>query len=469
MQSLGTIAIRLVITILIIITTLHSYKNKKYINVFIPGLLFLPDYYGIDINDKLPIISVSRIMYLIFFSYVLINKRKPISFSLKGLKKASKEFYFLVAFFIIRIISNLYYVPQHSESIKAIAYIVFEVILLIYGLYLLSPTKEELIDVAKSVVYVSGFIFFVGIFESLTGIRPLDSLYTVNREVFNDHYIRLGLLRATTTLCIPNYLGNICLVMFPLICYLHRLTKHKRYVLIGILDLLALIHVGSRSTIIFYIGILVLYIVFTIIENKDVKSTIRAIIIAGVITFAWIFLACAFDENAEYYYTGTGKSLLNIVGFDFDLSSNAPKNSGGYGLNETTATYSRVYQFSGAKNAIEKNPLFGLGAGCVERGEFITTWQEHTGANKSVDSALVEIIIYEGLLGLFAYVLLYVFFIMSCIKRRIEPIHNHEDRVLFLILLSYTITLTVTTTMPRLFGLIMFLFIYNINNSQEVE
>lgn len=467
MQLLAKGIILLAITIFIIVATIRSFKNKKFINVFIPCILFLPDYYGIDINDKLPVISVSRILYVVFFLYVYKNKRKPILFSLNDIKTASKKYYFLAAFFIIRIISNLYYVPVHTASIKAIAYIVFEVMFLIYGLYLLSPTKEELIDVAKYVVYVSGFLFFIGVFESLSGIRPLDSLYTVRREIFNDHYIRLGLLRATTTLCIPNYFGNICLVVFPLICYLHRLTEYKRYVVIGCLDLLALIHVGSRSTIIFYIGILFLYVLFTVIEKKHVKSTIRAIVIAGAMALAWILLACAVDENAEYYYVGTGKSLLNVVGFDYDLSSNAPKNSGGYGLNESTATYSRLYQFSGAKYALEKNPLFGLGAGCVEREEFICTWQNHTAANKSVDSALVEVIIYEGLLGVVAYILLFVFFVLSCIRKQINPIRNYEDRVLFLILLSYTITLSVTTTMPKLFGLIIFLFAYDVHNSQE--
>ena len=95
-------------------------------------------------------------------------------------------------------------------------------------------SEEKGVAALKAVVYGCGVISAFGIAESLTRIRLADYLYTVDREMLNDHYIRLGILRATTTFGLSNLFAFYLTVMAPLIFLLWRQTGHKRYMLIAL-------------------------------------------------------------------------------------------------------------------------------------------------------------------------------------------------------------------------------------------
>ena len=120
-------------------------------------------------------------------------------------------------------------------------------------------------------------MFFLGITESLTGVRVTDALYTVSTYIFNDHYYRMGFLRATTTLSMPNYFSNVCLFVAPLIFYLHKVTNHKRYLLYSLLNILALIHAGSRASMVFYIGVWILYLAFNVLNTVPSEVVINPV------------------------------------------------------------------------------------------------------------------------------------------------------------------------------------------------
>ncbi len=107
------------------IANIYCFKTKKYFYLFINCMLFLPDYYGFEFNDALPLLTVKRLMYLVFYVYVFINRKKDIKFRKLDIKAIPKVSYFLAGYFILRIFSNLYYVFTYSQPVKTIVFIIF--------------------------------------------------------------------------------------------------------------------------------------------------------------------------------------------------------------------------------------------------------------------------------------------------------------------------------------------------------
>lgn len=297
-------------------------------------------------------------------------------------------------------------------------------------------------------------IFLSGIFESITSVRIFDALYTVSRAMLNDHYIRLGLLRATATMGLPGFYGNMCMLILPLILYLYECEKSKKYLLNIGLCLLAIIHSGSRSNILFSAFVIAVYFIF-VLKDKDrrllfFKNCLVIIIALSV----FICLASAISPNLRYFYVGSGKSVLNEFGFEFDIAKDAPAGVKGYGRNPN-GTVSRTRQFTGMYYAFGINPLFGLGSGAALRGDVQYYWHindvtDKWIAVKSYDLGIVETFCDEGILGL-AGILSLLFFM--CLKSK----HNKFYQ---LSLLSYLLAMLGTSNMFSF--LMMYIIVYSI-------
>ncbi len=386
-------------SIALIILNIVCFIKKKYLYLFIPCMLFLPEYYGIEINASLPILTVTRMMFIIFYIYAFINKRTDFHFFIPNIKTIKKQYWFLIAYFVLRIISNLRYIAIYGSASKTIFAIVFEQLLLLYAIYLLAPTKDEITTLIKIIVYSATVLFIIGVLESILFIRPFDSLYTVSRYMLNDHYIRLGLMRSTTTMGLPGFYGNMCILMLPAILYLLDCTHQRRYLIISVLDFLAIIHSGSRSNIFVAVGIYVVYF-FLFIRNKDkLHSFIKHTLVVIASLLITITILSIGNVYLRYFYIGMGKSVLNEVGFSFDLNANAPEGLEGFGTNKEGTT-SRVEQFAGIYYTAKINPVFGLGAGAQNRGD-VQYYRKNGGwyTVKTYDLGIVEIFCNEGLLG----------------------------------------------------------------------
>lgn len=433
-------------------------------------MLFLPEYYGIEFSESLPLLTVARMMFIVFYIYTFINRRRNIN--LKGicLKKLPKEYYFLGGYFIFRIISNLYYVTTYSDAIKTIFEIIFEQLLLLIALYLLAPTKEEIITTIKAVVWSATTLFAIGIFESFTFIRPFDALYTVSRYMLNSYYVRLGLLRSVTTMGLANFYGNMCLLVTPLIFYLHKTTRQKRYLVVLFLDVLAIIHSGCRSDMIFFIIISTIYLIMIFKEKDAFSSALKSGAIVLCTIAMWIAIMCSISERYNYYYVGTGKSLLNTVGFDFDLDEGAPEGVDGYGTNESAATYSRIFQLSGIKYALSINPLFGLGSGAQSRGDIQYVFKDKIYHTNTIDMGIVEILVTEGLIGILGFVSLSALFSYNVLKTHKKsrlPEYNKEVKFKLLFLTTYILCMLGTSNMYPWLTLIVISFM-DIQSVQRV-
>ena len=455
---------------LLIVANVYFFVKKKYIYLFIPCILFLPDYYGIDFSNSLPIITVSRLMYLIFFLYALLyHKRRP---SFKDIKSilCFREYRLLVIYFLFRIISNLYYINSYSSSIKTIFSVIFEQLLLIIAFYMLELNKTELNTIIKVIVWTAAVFYVIGIFESFTFIRPFDSLYTVSRDVLNDHYIRLGLLRATTTLGLPGIYGNMCILTFPLIMYMYSLTQQNRYIVISFLNINANIQSGSRSDLFFLIIVLVVYIVYVIRGNERRKILLKNSLLIFAAMGISITILSVTNPRISYFYLTTGKSLLNEIGFNYNLSESAPLDVAGYGENEESGTNSRLAQFSGISYTLKRNPLFGLGAKAPMRGDVQIYSYNHWHPSHTYDVGYVEILCDEGLFGFLGYISLFISIIIISINRTVQKKSNNCSRCIDLLIFSYLICMLSTANMYTfLFVIILIQLNYELIEKKSID
>ena len=428
-------------TLSLIIANIYCFKTKKYLYLFVPCMLFLPEYYGIEISHSLPILTVTRIMFLVLYIYAIINRRKSLSIHKFRLKSIPLEYKFLSAYFIIRIVDNCYYLSKYGQAVKTIFSIVVEQLFFLLAIYLLSPTKEELHTLVKCIVWSATSLFVIGILESYTYIRPFDALYTVSRAMLNDHYERLGLLRATTTLGLPGIFGNMCLLMLPLIFYLYRTTRQKKYVVIIFLDFWAIIQSGSRSDIFFFVAVNILYFAYIVIRKNDFVAYIKNVSIISFSLILVIGILSAINPKLFYYYEGFFISNAKVLGIEIesDNDDDVPYEST---EGNVRAVSSRTYQFSGIKYAMNINPLFGLGNGSLQNGDVYYYSFNEWRPSSTFDVGLVEILVTEGIIGLIGHIALLLFMLTILIQKKL---YNNMPLELFSIFILWPVTYLIST------------------------
>ncbi len=380
-------------------------------------MLFLPEYYGLELSQSLPVISVSRMIFVVFCVYVVLNRRTNLNLKQIKLRSMPKSYWLLLGYFVIRFLTNLRYAFVYAFAAKAILALILEDIFLLIGLFLLAPTADEINSIIKTIVWTACGLFIIGICEGIFSITPFDALYTVSRTILNDHYVRLGLNRAVTTMGLANYYGNFCLMMTPLIYYLLKKTHERKYIVALFLDFLAMIHSGCRSDLIFFGFVTFIYLILTVLRREDIGFFLRALAVFLVGITLYSVIACSCNERLNYYYTGTAKAVLNTFGFKFDYNANSPEGVSGYGNNER-GVLSRTAQISGISYVLGKEPIFGLGRGCQIRKELRYFYEGKWRVSRTMDMGIVEVICTEGLLGLLAYILLFGSYILILLKQR---------------------------------------------------
>ncbi len=392
-----------------------SIKRKSYLSFFIPMILFLPDYYGIDIAPGLPLITVSRILFVILYLYILFSYRDNITNTIKSLK-ISLPMILLGGYFLLRIITNLYYIRKYGSSINTILSIVFEELLLLLIAIVINLSKRQIFFVVNVIVYSSVVMYLLGIFESFSFIRITNNLYTINRYALNDWYVRMGLLRATVTLGLPGVFGNMCALMIPAILYMYYRTFQKRYIIILALNIMACIHSGTRSSLIFLLAIYAISSV-PFIKSHRMREYFKTTFAAFFSVFLIICILSIANKNLSYYYSTSGKAILNTIGFDFDLNSGAPNGIKGYGRNED-GNMSRLVQLSGLKYAASVNPLFGLGSKAQIRNEVCYYMNGRWKFFSTYDLGYVQEFMDEGIIGSIGFICLFIaLFYLSSSKK----------------------------------------------------
>lgn len=394
-----------IFSIALVIASIFFIKKRRFIAFFFPMMLFLPDYYGFEISPALPLLTVKRILYIVLYIYIFLVYRKKKTTATKKIS-ITPPIILVMLYFVLRISSNIYYIFVYRQAAKTILLIIFELLLLFVALSVASLSGEQYFSIVKAVIFASAIMYVLGIAESFTGYRIVDSLYTVNRFMINDHYIRAGLLRATVSLALPNYYGNFCVLTLPLIMYLYENTKSRLYLVFGFLNALACIHSGARSSFVFMIAIVGVASLLHIHDKKRILKYIKHTVFIALSLITFILVLSLASNKYRYYYTSSGKSVLNMFGFEFDLDKGAPEGSDGFGSNEK-AIMSRTAQFSGIAYVAGINPIFGLGSGAQIRGDIQYFWNGYWKTFRTYDVGYVEVFAEEGAIGWIACIMLF--------------------------------------------------------------
>lgn len=425
-------------SLIIIVLNIYCFSSRKYPYLFIPCMLFLPDYYAVEIGESFPILSIRRIMLVIFFIYTIFYKKRQVQISKESFKIIPIRYYLIGMYCFCRITANIYYITIHKQAFNTIFSIIIEQLFLVIAFYFLKLTKEEILDIIKITVWCATTFFLIGIFESFTFIRPFDSLYVVSSPIMNEHYVRLGLLRATTTLGMPVMYGNMCVLMLPLILYIYVITKQKRYLICVSTCILAIIHSGSRADLLFIPIVMSTYFLYVLRNaRRRIEFGIHLLTIISSLLLL-ISILCFSNPLYNYFYLGTGKSVLNELGYNYDLDENAPENTEFDSKaikGDSKGTTSRLNQFSGILFTCKKNPIFGLGSGAQNRGEVQYYWNEKWHTSYTFDVGYVQVFCEEGILGSIGFVFL-ALAIVSCFR---VPINYTADRCLFLLPITYAL------------------------------
>lgn len=451
----------LIFSIILIVLACISIKSGKFLDMFLLMLLFLPDYYGIDFSDGLPILTATRIAFVTFYIYFFI-KYKYDAPKIRSFRDIRTETWFLIGYFILRIFSNLQYVTMYNQSVKTIFSILFEQLLLCIVAYNIRLTKGEYLRIIRNIVYVAAVIFVLGIWESFTSYRIASLLYTVSRPMLNLYDVRLGFLRSTVMFGMPGFYGNFCVIILPMILFMYEYTRQKRYLIIIFLDIYATIHSGCRSSL-FFCGIIVL-LAFIMIK-KDVNRRIIFVKNGCCILLVLICITSLLSivsPYARYYYVGTGKSMLNEIGFEFNVNEGAPEGVNGYGINKDSGTTSRIIQLTGIEYVMTVNPVFGLGSGAQNRGDVYYRLKDGKWHSiKTYDVGYVEMFMDEGIVGIVAFISLCIFCVVKMVRIRKcnKSFECLITKSLFLCQVAYLICLLSTANQYNILFLLIFILI----------
>ena len=321
---------------------------------------------------------------------------------------------------------------------------------------------EEVINIIKSIVWCASVWFIFGIIESLTSVRLFDELFTMSRGLNNIHAYRLGFLRSVTSMGFANIYGNMCLLIFPLILYLLKLTQKRIYLICLFLDFLAIIHSGCRSDLIWFFLLSVMYLLLIFFTHKeDFRRMLTYFITLMVAIILWTAVAIQINDRLNYYYVGTAKSVLNVVGFSFDLDADAPEGIKGYGSNPD-GVLSRTSQLSGIQYTLSKNPVFGLGNGFQNRGDIKYYHMGWWKAIHSVDLGIVEIIGAEGLLGLVAFLFIFGGYLIILLQRTKMNIFPLDSITSYLLPFTYLLCTLSSANMMTFLLLLTALLFYDL-------
>jgi O-antigen ligase len=290
----------------------------------------------------------------------------------------------------------------------------------------------------------------MGVLESLTGIRLFDALYTVSRFVLNEKQFRLGLLRATTTMELPVFYGNMCILVLPLILYLYEIYRQKKYLISMGLCMLALIHSGSRADAIFLFIVLAVFVVYVLTEKYRRVEFCKQLAAVMFSVFVFTSVLSIVNPYYRYFYTGSVKSVLNEVGFDFDLNEGAPDENIEFGKNPSGSN-SRIQQFTGLLYTARVSPIFGLGSGAQTRREIHYFTRGEWRRWHTYDLGIVEIFGDEGILGLTGVILMLLVLIIA------DP----KNRYMQMMCLAYILTTLNTKTMYSFLLIYVMLAVYN--------
>lgn len=368
--------------------------------------IILPIYFSLEISDSLPSFTGSRMIIIISFLALLVLGGKiavPRS-------KTMRMVWFLV---ISLLLVNLLHIPDSSSySLKAIFSLLLENLMLICIIIALLNSQQNINRFINVMVCTSAIVVFFALIEFFTGYNVFYLLTTTNRTVYQASYIRLGMTRAEASFGHSVYFGVYCSCMLPFVLFLFEKSSKCKYLLIALLNVVGVLISGSRGQMVAcFATCFLIYLKKKGTMRKKYTMAIVTLVTVGVIMMA--FVPAAFS-----YVWENIKSILNILGFNFTISSD-------YGIN-LSGLDSRTVQLSGIRWLIENGSfLFGLGSLAPSRGLVSYYWASYGWQTvKSIDVGYVGWFLEYGLVGAIIFFVFFAFFLAHSFKKSNEMDKN---------------------------------------------
>ena len=443
----------IVLLLFVLISTYIIIFKKKYaLYYFFAVYPVLPDYFAIELGGGLPLLKASRILILLLLISSLIYNKGKVHLPIKRIRRMNMLIPLLM-YFTGRILANAFYLLRLSESINTEFSIIFEQLILLIVILQFIDGREQVLGCINAVVCGSGVVACVSIISVFIGQNIFYYLDNVSRSMLMAATTRMGIVRAEAGFGHPVYYGVYCALVIPLSYYLYENKKKNSYLVICILNIVALLLTESRGSIVALAFMIVIAIVRMnkIRRQKIIKIIIVTIVIVGM---AFILIPNVANQISDIF-----KSLFAIMNTNIEIDD--------FGGNSSTGLDSRLIQFTGIYWTIMGNAVFGLGASCHARGVLryykdTKGWFETT----TIDNGFVGYFVQEGILGTIGFLALIFGAIKSSNKLSEKKDKSNANNVFVICFIVYFIEMYSVADASQMFWLTVILFLaYNIVDS----
>ncbi len=377
-----------VISALIIPIIFKAMKyDKWYIYILFALYTILPDTFAIEISSSLPLITGKRVLIIIVCIIWLYN--------IKYRKRSHipKE---LLIYTVVAVGISLFNLRISFGELNNIFIVIFEQFLLVLAVKSIISEEEEVYRCLEFLIYGSVVLAIISILQTVLKIDLSTALAISEDRVVETITDRMNTIRAFgVTNAIKN--GCYCAFMCLITMFMYEKKKQIKYIFFLVMNVIALVCTMTRSAIL-ALGITI--VIMIVIRNRAFFKMYYKYLIAAVALIVGLFIV---KPSIFSGITEVIKSILNVLGFDYELSSD-------FGFNANNASYSRMVQWSAVYYMIREGfALCGYGYNAFLRGRLYYHFRQFGKWTKAdaLDTGFVGIAVESGLLGLINNIMLW--------------------------------------------------------------
>ena len=441
----------IILALFLPIVYLAARQKKWYVFLLFGFMGILPEQFSIEIHQKLPLVTATRLLIVLVCGFWAYNKFKTKKFSMPVS---------ILAFLGVNILVSLINLRFGFDEVNRMFLYVFERALVIIMAFDLVEGKEEFEKSVDFVILGAVAMSVIGILQTIFDINAADPLHITETITSISLTHRMGLTRAFAT---TNAISYGCYIAFicPLILYRLSNTRKHRYSVALALNLVALICTFSRSSWLCLIAVFGL--IFLVRPKKFVKemwvSVVLVLVLCVGLSFAQVKFGRALVETAKSSVNTVLDALPDswFENYESPVESSRPESSVSsqpessvssqpessvssqpeqstkpqkpsfelsedFGLNGEDPTYSRVMQWTAVKRmAMDGNLLLGYGYNGFSEGKvyfFRADWGNKWYVAKMMDVGFVALFCESGLIGFLAYIALLGYVVVVSLRKR---------------------------------------------------
>lgn len=396
---MGTIVKLVIIGALFIPIVFKAVKyNKWYIYLLFAFYAILPDTFAIEISASLPLITVKRLLILLVCGIWLYNAKY------RRRQHIPKE---LLIYTIVNVAISVINLRLTFGELNNTFISIFEQFLLVMAVKSMIESEEEVYICLDFLIYGSVALGIISILQTVMKADVTTVLAIIEDRVVESITDRMNTVRAFgTSNAIKN--GCYCAFMCLITMFMYEKRKKFKYIFFLTVNAMALLCTMTRSALLAF-GITIAFMV--IVRNRHIIKAYSKYILPVVTAVVAVFIVkpSMFDSVIEVF-----KSILNVLGFEFELSSD-------FGLNADNASYSRLVQWSAVYYMIQEGYMFlGYGYNAFLRGCLYYHFKQFGTWTKAgaLDTGFVAVAVEGGLLGLINILILWIGIAVSSLKNR---------------------------------------------------